>query len=87
MATSCGPGLMQPPTTNQWPFILSVLQELADTREKFEMGLGESRFYHGLAKQAQNLTAAGEVAWLSCPPAALHRRAASAATNQRLACR
>ncbi|KAL4441005.1 hypothetical protein ABPG77_010436 [Micractinium sp. CCAP 211/92] len=32
--------------------------ELADTREKFEMGLGESRFYHGLAKQAQNLTAA-----------------------------
>ncbi|KAL4457427.1 hypothetical protein ABPG75_012292 [Micractinium tetrahymenae] len=32
--------------------------ELADTREKFEMGLGESRFYHGLAKQAQNLTPA-----------------------------
>lgn len=38
---------------------LPTLQELAETRAKFEMGLGESRFYHGLAKQAQNLTAAG----------------------------
>lgn len=36
-------------------------QELNDTREKFEMGLGESRFYHALAKQAQDLTPAGAV--------------------------
>lgn len=31
--------------------------ELQETREKFELGLGEARFYHALAQQAQNLTA------------------------------
>lgn len=30
-------------------------QELAETRDKFETGLGESRFYHALAQQAQQL--------------------------------
>ncbi|EFN58922.1 hypothetical protein CHLNCDRAFT_140883 [Chlorella variabilis] len=31
-------------------------EELAETKAKFEMGLGESKFYHALAKQAQNLS-------------------------------
>ncbi|PRW56145.1 puromycin-sensitive aminopeptidase isoform X1 isoform A [Chlorella sorokiniana] len=31
--------------------------ELQETREKFELGLGEARFYHALAQQAQNLSA------------------------------
>jgi len=34
-------------------------EELAETADKFQIGLGESRFYHGLAKQAQNLTPEG----------------------------
>ena len=41
-----------------------MLQELQETREKFELGLGEARFYHALAQQAQNLTADGEPAGL-----------------------
>ena len=39
-----------------------VLQELQETKEKFELGLGEAHFYHALAQQAQNLTADGECA-------------------------
>jgi hypothetical protein len=31
-------------------------QELSDTKDKFETGLGESRFYHGLARQAQSMS-------------------------------
>ncbi len=38
-----------------------VLQELQETKEKFELGLGEAHFYHALAQQAQNLTADGEL--------------------------
>lgn len=36
----------------------AAAQELAETRDKFEVGLGEARFYHGLARQAQDLTTA-----------------------------
>lgn len=33
--------------------------ELEETKEKFEIGLGEARYYHGLAQQAQNTTVQG----------------------------
>jgi hypothetical protein len=44
------------------PLLLPLPQELLDTKTKFEMGLGESKFYHGLAKQAQALEVAGKQA-------------------------
>lgn len=34
-----------------------VLQEFLELKEKFEIGLGEARAYHALARQAQNLAA------------------------------
>lgn len=43
------------------PTCTLVLQELQETKEKFELGLGEAHFYHALAQQAQNLTADGEL--------------------------
>lgn len=42
------------------PLLLSICtafepQELLELKEKFEIGMGEARAYHALAKQAQNL--------------------------------
>jgi hypothetical protein len=45
-------------------FHASFFQALDETREKFEMGSGESLYYHALAKQAQNMTLPGKAAAL-----------------------